>query len=122
MNKDLSDKEIEDFSNLTNKVLAEICRISDAHNIDIDSALKYFADMLTAFTEVATIQNYDSKQTNADRIRSMTDEELADMLHNNGSYVKDEEPKLEMWIKEKQIIIDDSFGCILEWLRAEREE
>lgn len=122
MNKDLSDKEIEDFSNLTNKVLAEICRISDAHNIDRDSALKYFADMLTAFTKVATIQNYDSKQTNADRIRSMTDEELADMLHNNGSYVKDEEPKLEMWIKEKQIIIDDSFGCILEWLRAEREE
>ena len=122
MNKDLSDKEIEDFSNLTNKVLAEICRISDAHNIDRDSALKYFADMLTAFTDVATIQNYDSKQTNADRIRSMTDEELADMLHNNGRYVKDEEPKLEMWIKEKQIIIDDSFGCILEWLRAEREE
>ena len=77
MNKDLSDKEIENFINLTNKVLKEICRISDAHNIDRDSALKYFADMLTAFTEVATIQNYDSKQTNADRIRSMTDEELA---------------------------------------------
>ena len=77
MNKDLSDKEIENFSNLTNKVLKEICRISDAHNIDRDSALKYFADMLTAFTEVATIQNYDSKQTNADRIRNMTDEELA---------------------------------------------
>lgn len=77
MNKDLSDKEIEDFSNLANKVLEEICRISDAHNIDRDSALKYFADMLTAFTEIATIQNYDRKQTNADRIRSMTDEELA---------------------------------------------
>ena len=82
MNKDLSDKEIEDFSNLTNKVLAEICRISDAQNIDRDSALKYFADMLTAFTEVATIQNYDSKQTNADRIRSMTDEELAAFIIN----------------------------------------
>ena len=27
MNKDLSDKEIENFSNLTNKVLKEICRI-----------------------------------------------------------------------------------------------
>lgn len=80
MNKDLSDKEIEDFSNLTNKVLSEICRISDAHNIDRDSALKYFADMLTAFTEVATIQNYDSKQINADRIRSMTDEELTAFL------------------------------------------
>lgn len=82
MNKDLSDKEIEDFSNLTNKVLAEICRISDAHNIDRDSALKYFADMLTAFIEVATIQNYDSKQTNADRIRNMTDEELAAFIIN----------------------------------------
>lgn len=46
MNKDLSDKEIEDFSNLTNKVLKEICRISDAHNIDRDSTLKYFADSL----------------------------------------------------------------------------
>ena len=31
MNKDLSDKEIENFSNLTNKVLKEICRISEAH-------------------------------------------------------------------------------------------
>lgn len=82
MNKDLSDKEIEDFSNLTNKVLAEICRISDAQNIDRDSALKYFADMLTAFTEVATIQNYDSKQTNAYRIRSMTNEELAAFIIN----------------------------------------
>lgn len=82
MNKDLSDKEIEDFSNLTNKVLAEICRISDAQNIDRDSALKYFVDMLTAFTEVATIQNYDSKQTNAERIRSMTDEELAAFIIN----------------------------------------
>lgn len=82
MNKDLSDKEIEDFGNLTNKVLAEICRISDAHNIDRDSALKYFADMITAFTEVATIQNYDSKQTNADRIRSMNDDELAAFIIN----------------------------------------
>ena len=52
MNKDLSDKEIENFSNLTNKVLKEICRISDAHNIDRDSALKYFADMLTALQKL----------------------------------------------------------------------
>lgn len=107
MNKDLSDKEIEDFSNLTNKVLAEICRISDAHNIDRDSALKYFADMLTAFIEVATIQNYDSKQTNADRIRSMTDEELADFIIN----------------------FDNNFGeeyegeqSCLSWLQKESEE
>ena len=61
----------------------------------------------------------EKKQTNADRIRSMSDGELADMFHNNGSYVENGEPKLEVWVKEKQIIIDDSHGCILEWLQSE---
>ena len=112
MNKDLSDKEIEDFSNLTNKVLAEICRISDTHNIDRDSALKYFADMLTAFTEVATIQNY------ADRIRSMTDEELAlaimcpaeyDLNFNKNKKCNGEMNK-------------NCYECSLKWLQEEREE
>lgn len=112
MNKDLSDKEIEYFSNLTNKVLAEICRISDAHNIDRDSALKYFADMLTAFTEVATIQNYDSKQTNADRIRSMTDEELAIFLCKvKADY---------QWV-DHEYPNEDACGDWEEWLRAEME-
>lgn len=108
MNKDLSDKEIEDFSNLTNKVLAEICRISDTHNIDRDSALKYFADMLTAFTEVATIQNYDSKQINADRIRSMTDEELAEWFNT----VTKDVLSGSTWNKKGW----------LKWLREESEE
>lgn len=113
--KNLSDKEIEDFSNLINKVLAEICRISDAHNIDRDSALKYFADMLTAFTEVATIQNYDSKQTNADRIRNMTDEELAvNMMCPN-----------ENGLAEIDCDKNDNcncYECLLKWLRAESED
>ena len=97
----------------TNKVLAEICRISDAHNIDRDSALKYFADMLTAFTEVATIQNYDSKQTNADRIRNMTDEELAvNMMCPN-----------ENGLAEIDCDKNDNcncYECLLKWLRAEK--
>lgn len=61
------------------------------------------------------------KQTNADRIRSMSDEELADMFHFNGSYVENGEPKLEMWVKEKQFIMDDSFESILDWLQSEVE-
>ena len=115
MNKDLSDKEIENFSNLKNKVLKEICRISDSHNIDSDSTLKYFADMLTAFTEVATIQNYDSKQTNTDRIRNMTDEELAvNMMCPN-----------ENGLAEIDCDKNDNcncYECLLKWLRAESEE
>lgn len=102
----------KDLSNLTNKVLAEICRISDAHNIDRDSALKYFADMLTAFTEVATIQNYDSKQTNADRIRSMTDEELAEFLKE----VKED----YQWANPDYPDCDDC-GEWLNWLQSEAE-
>lgn len=118
MNKDLSDKEIEDFSNLTNKVLAEICRISDAHNIYRDSALKYFADMLTAFTEVATIQNYDSKQTNADRIRSMKDEELAEFIEHVST---DSMETISFGTKEYEEILEHK-ETALQWLQSEVEE
>lgn len=71
--------------------------------------------MLTAFTEVATIQNYDSKQTNADRIRSMTDEELAtNMMCPN-----------ENGLAEIDCDKNDNcncYECLLKWLRAESEE
>ena len=99
----LTDKEIEDLQNIVTDTLASVCAMADKHNIDRDSMLKYFADMLTAFTEVASIQNYetnhtcncqhnsnsrddepccrcDSRQTNADRIRNMSDEELAELI------------------------------------------
>lgn len=100
---DLTDKEIEDLQNIVTDTLASVCAMADKHNIDRDSMLKYFADMLTAFTEVASIQNYeanhtcncqhnsdsrdsesycrcDSMKTNADRIRNMSDEELAELI------------------------------------------
>lgn len=99
----LTDKEMEDLQSIVTDTLASVCAIADKHNIDRDSMLKYFADMLTAFTEVASIQNYetnhtcncqhngnsrdnepccrcDSRQTNADKIRNMSDEELAEFL------------------------------------------
>ena len=100
----LTDKEIEDLQNITTDTLASICTMADKHNIDRNSMLKYFAYMLAAFTKVASIQNYetnrtcncqhksnsrddepccrcDSRQTNADRIRNMADEELAEFIH-----------------------------------------
>lgn len=99
----LTDKEMEDLQSIVTDTLASVCAMADKHNIDRDSMLKYFADMLTAFTEVASIQNYetnhtcnckhnsnsrenepccrcDSRKTNADRIRNMSDEELAEFL------------------------------------------
>ena len=99
----LTDKEMEDLQNIVTDTLANVCAMADKHNIDRDSMLKYFADMLTAFTEVASIQNYetnrtcncqhnnnsrdnepccrcDSRHTNADRIRNMSDEELVELI------------------------------------------
>ena len=76
----LTDKEMEDLQNIVNETLASICAMADKHNIDRDSMLKYFADMLTVFAEVATIQNYETNHTNSDRIRNMSDEELAELI------------------------------------------
>lgn len=76
----LTDKEMEDLQNIVTDTLASVCAMADKHNIDRDSMLKYFSDMLTAFTEVASIQNYETNRTNADRIRQMSDEELAGFI------------------------------------------
>lgn len=76
----LTDKEMEDLQNIVTDTLASVCAMADKHNIDRDSMLKYFADMLTAFAEVESIQNYETNHTNADRIRQMSDEELAELL------------------------------------------
>ena len=62
------------------------------------------------------------KQTNADRIRNMTDEELADMLHNIGSYVEDGEPLIDIFVGEEKTTMSDDFGSIIEWLQAEVKE
>ena len=77
---DLTDKEIEDLQNIVIDILASVCAMADKHSIDRDSMLKYLADMLTAFAEVATIQDYKFNHTHADRIRNMSDEELAELI------------------------------------------
>ena len=53
------------------------------------------------------------KQTNADRIRSMTDEELAEFLYGTYHYEDDG----EYLIKIGSVIIDDNKTDILEWLQ-----
>lgn len=126
----LTDKEMEDFQSVVADTLASVCAMADKHSIDRDSMLKYFADMLTAFTEVASIQNYetnytcncqhnsnsrdnepccrcDSRKTNADRIRNMSDEELAEFLAVHDLALNDNDlPMLTDWF---------------EWLQSEAE-
>lgn len=63
------------------------------------------------------------KQTNADRIRNMSDEELADWLHNMCDFEKDEEPYKSIYNldTEKEEEIHDSYGDLLNWLQSEAQ-
>ena len=100
----LTDKEMEDFHRIVADALAGVCVMADKHNIDRNSMLKYFADMLAAFAEVASIQNYETNHTNADRIRNMSDEELAVFLtkfkNTFGEEYEGEKSCLD-WLKER---------------------
>ena len=65
----------------------------------------------------------DSRQTNADRIRNMSDEELAEWLTNICDFEKDEEPYKSIYNldTEKEEEIHDSYGDLLKWLQSEAE-
>lgn len=121
--RNLTDKEIEDLQSVVTDTLASVCAMADKHSIDRDSMLKYFADMLTAFAEVASIQNYETNHTHADRIRNMSDEELAEWIHNMCEFEKDEEPYRSIYnlATEKEEEIHDSYGDLLNWLQSEAE-
>lgn len=115
----LTDKEMEDLQNIVTDTLSSVCAIADKHNIDRDSMLKYFADMLTAFAEVASVQNYETKHTNADRIRKMSDEELAEFIPC---------PHMFNWEKGKYDVCiypkngkDECKKCMLKWLQSKAD-
>lgn len=63
------------------------------------------------------------RMTNADKIRSMADDELAEFLHNIHDYFEEGEPLLSLSIGNgDDIVIGDSYGDIKEWLEREVEE
>ena len=134
----LTDKEMEDLKNIVTDTLANVCAMADKHNIDRDSMLKYFADMLTAFTEVASIQNYetnhtcnckhnsnsrdnepccrcDSRHTNADRIRNMSDEELLDFICSIETYEEGSVKTIENGVSMHTVTE------VMDWLQSEAE-
>ncbi len=59
--------------------------------------------------------------TNADRIRNMSDDELAELLHNISPYVESGCPIIDIYIGENVAKLDDSHRDILEWLQSEAE-
>ena len=65
----------------------------------------------------------DSKQTNADRIRNMSDEELAEWLTNMCDIERHGEPFKSIYNlgTEQEEEIHDSYGDLLNWLQSEAE-
>ena len=116
----LTDKEIEDLQRIVADILAGVCVMADKHSIDRDSMLKYLADMLTAFVEVASVQNYKFNHTHADRIRNMSDEELAETIHSISCNATEISTCKEECLKCEQ---PDSYCVrnIMEWLQSEAE-
>ena len=112
---DLTDKEIKDLQNIVADILASVCAMADKHNIDRDSMLKYLADMLTAFAEVASIQNYETSRTNADRIRNMSDEELLDFICSIETYEEGSVKTIENGVSMHTVTE------VREWLQSEAE-
>ena len=65
----------------------------------------------------------DFEKCNADRIRSMTDEELAEWLTNMCEFEENGEPYKSIYNldAEKEEEIHDSYGDLLKWLKTESE-
>ena len=116
--RNLTDKEIDDLQNIVTDTLASICSMADKHGIDRNSMLKYYADMITAFAEVTSIQNYKANHTNADRIRNMSDEELAELLFNKS---RCDNCFANCNDKDNCPSLGSCYSRHLEWLQSEAE-
>lgn len=142
----LTDKEMEDLQDIVTDTLASVCAMADKHNIDRDSMLKYFADMLTGFTEVASIQNCetnrtcncqhnsnsrdnepccrcDSNPTNAEIVKVDSLEIIVRMIGNKPYYEIKYKKVGEYYyhIGYSSFNIDNVLKCILNWLQSEAE-
>ena len=69
----------------------------------------------------AELRNLQYVKTNADRIRNMSDEELARFIQNISVYSEDEEPIIDVCIGETHTTLYNDYGDILEWLQSEAE-
>ena len=69
----------------------------------------------------AELRNLQYVKTNADRIRNMSDEELAEWLTNMCDTERHEEPYKSIYNldTEHEEEIHDSYGDLLKWLQAE---
>ena len=86
--------------------------------------LRYIANMnVERCRAEAELRNLQYVKTNADRIRNMSDDELAEWLTNMCDIERHEEPYKSIYNldTEKEEEIHDSYGDLLKWLQSEAE-
>lgn len=76
---------------------------------------------ITNYANKRIYDEFKGGETNADKIRNMSDEELADWLSNMCNFEKDGELYKSFYNldTEKEEEIRDSYGDLLEWLQSE---
>ena len=89
----------------------------DCYNVGYSS---YYVDYVLKWKEEC-FEIVEKKTTNADRIRNMSDEELARFIQNISVYSEDEEPIIDVCIGETHTTLYNDYGDILEWLQSEAE-
>ena len=60
--EDLTEKEIKDVAKIVNETLSALVKCADKHNIDRDSFVRYFADMLLVMCEVSTFRDFNKEK------------------------------------------------------------
>ena len=92
----------------------------NGYNIGYSSYnLKIVLEFIDEYFEIVE----SDKQTNSDRIRNMSDEELAEWLTNMCDFEKNEEPYKSIYNLDTEHgeEIHDSYGDLLKWLQSEAE-
>ena len=91
----------------------------DCYNVGYSS---YYVDYVLKWKEEC-FEIVEKKETNADRIRNMSDEELAEWLTNMCNFEKNEEPYKSIYNLDTEKVeeIHDSYGDLLKWLQSEAE-
>ena len=89
----------------------------DCYNVGYSS---YYVDYVLKWKDEC-FEIVEKKTTNADRIRNMSYEELSRSIRNISVYSEDEEPIIDVCIRETHTTLYNDYVDIVEWLQSEAE-
>lgn len=53
------EKYIESISNIMADLIGSVCSAADEYNVDRDSAIEHFSQLLSSMVEISTFKNFD---------------------------------------------------------------